>query len=235
MTTDSQKFWLSDPCVLFTDFAIVPTHEMTKAEKMNALTRLALIITGIMFFSKYKHWKTFGVCSVLLIVLLFFGTPDTRDVIRKAKKEASASSDSSSEDETVVENFSIVPTYLGTDFNQTIVSPTFSEEWQIPPPAYDQYTQAPYTGAEKDTFEMPLTPQSYPYGQYMTTTNLLPSDEYYVHMGCGGTQNAREYANSTFLRHDLAFRENMMRLHKKSLARRFRHNTQDTYSPYHSY
>lgn len=222
------KFWLSDPCILLTDFAILPTQDMTKAEKMNALTRLALIVTGCMFFAKYEHWKAFGVCSILLIILVFFGTPDTRDIVKKAENAGS-------DDESVVENFSIVPTYLGTDFNQTIVSPIFSEEWQIPPPAYDQYTQAPYTGSERDTFEMPLTPQSYPYGQYMTTTNLLPSDEYYVHMGCGGTQTAREYANSTFLRHDLANRENMTRLYKKSLARRFRHNTQDTYSPYHSY
>jgi hypothetical protein len=222
------KFWLSDPCILLTDFAILPTQEMTKAEKMNALTRLALIITGCMFFAKYKHWKAFGVCSILLIILVFVGTPDARDISKKAPETPET-------DESVVENFSIVPTYLGTDFNQTIVSPMFSEEWQIPPPAYDQYTQAPYTGDERDTFEMPLTPQSYPYGQYMTTTNLLPSDEYYIHMGCGGTQTAREYANSTFLRHDLANRENMTRLYKKSLARRFRHNTQDTYSPYHSY
>lgn len=233
--TTPQKFWLNDPCVLLSDFAILPTQEMTKAEKMNALTRLALIVAGCMYFSKYKHWKTFLVCSILLIILLFFGTPESKVKPSLLSSSGEQGDQGEASEEDFVENFSIVPTYLGTDFNQTIVSPTFSEEWQIPPPAYDQYTQAPYTGAEKDTFEMPLTPQSYPYGQYMTTTNLLPSDEYYIHMGCGGTQNAREYANSTFLRNDLAFRENMMRLHKKSLARRFRHNTQDTYSPYHSY
>ncbi len=51
----------------------------------------------------------------------------------------------------------------------------------------------------------------------------------------GGARNAREYYNSTFLKNDLAFRENMTRIYKKKLDRRFRHNTQDTWSPFQSY
>ena len=113
--------------------------------------------------------------------------------------------------------------------------PTYAEEWQIPPPAYDLYTNVPYTGAEADTFEAPMRPQSYPYGQYLTNTNLMPGDEYYTRMGCGGARTAREYVNSTFLRHDLARRENMTRLYKKQLSRRFRNNTNDTFSPFVSY
>lgn len=231
MTT---KFWLDDPCILVTDLAILPTQKMSKAEKLNALTRLVIIVGLCMYFAKYRQWATFIVCGVLLIILLYCGSGDSAQQFPSPVTPASADTTIDDRSE-LVENFSIVPTYIGTDFNQTIVSPTFAEEWQIPPPAYDQYTQIPYSGPEKDTFEMPLTPQNYPYGQYLTKTNLLPSDEYYTHMGCGGTQTAREYANSSFLRHDLAFRENMMRLHKKSLNRRFRHNTQDTFSPYHSY
>lgn len=227
----STKFWLQDPCVLFMDFAFIPTKDMSRIEKLNALTRLVLIISVVMYFLKYKQWSTFLVCGILLVIVIYC----MDDPKRKAEVNEDSVTTIPSADEDVVEGFSIVPTYLGTDFDQTIVSPTFAEEWQIPPPAYDLYTQVPYAGAEKDTFEMPLTPQSYPYGQYLTKTNLLPSDEYYTHMGCGGTNQAREYANSTFLRHDLAFRENMTRLYKKSLQRRFRHNTQDTFSPFHSY
>ncbi len=225
----SDKFWLDEPCILFGELAIIPTKDMSRNAKLNALTRLALLVSAGLWVGKYKEWSTFLMLSVLFIVLVYCAG-DQKKVPPPPKAE-----DSDDEQTPLTEGFSIVPTYLGTDFNQTIVSPTYSEEWQIPPPAYDIYTQVPYIGAEKDTFEMPLQPQSYPYGQYLTKTNLLPSDEYYTHMGCGGTQTAREYANSAFLRNDLAFRENMTRVFKKSLQRRFRHNSQDTLSPYHSY
>lgn len=209
------KFWVEDPCVLFTEIKVFPTTEMSKAEKLNALTRMAVIVAGVMYYMQYEHWFTFLALAVLIIVVLnYAGKGDSLPA---------------------VEEFSVVPTYVGTDFQQTIVAPTFAEEWQIPPPAYDIYTQVPYPGESKDTFETPLKPQSYPYGQYLTRTNLLPSDEYYTHLGCGGAKTAREYINSTFLRHDLARRENMTRIFKKKLNRRFRHNCQDTVSPYHSY
>ncbi len=215
---DSTKFWVEDPCVLFTDMFFFPTTNMTKEEKLNALTRLILIITLVMYIMEYKHWLTFLILSILIVVLLEY-----------AGKKSSEKFDKE------VEEFSIVPTYVGTDFQQTIVAPTFAEEWQIPPPAYDIYTQVPYPGESRDTFEMPLRPQSYPYGQYLTRTNLLPSDEYYTHLGCGSPKTAREYANSAFLRHSLSFRENMMRIYKKRLNRRWRNNCNDTWSPYHSY
>lgn len=212
--SDKTKFWAQDLCVLFTDMAFFPTADMTKEEKLNALTRLVLVTALAMYAMDYKEWLKFLLIALLVIFIIQCSEGGKED-----KKE----------DE--VENFTIVPTYVGTDFQQTVVSPTFSEEWQIPPPAYDIYTNVP----TPDTFDMPMKPQSYPYGQYLTRTNLLPSDEYYTHQGCGGTRTAREYINSTFLRHDLARQENMTRIFKKSLNRRFRMNCNDTFSPYSSY
>ena len=204
------KFWLEDPCALLKSLSIFPNMKMSKAEKLNALTRLVVVITGVMYVMEYEYWSTFLVLALFVIIVLQYSGNDNK------KKE----------------KFTVTPTYVGTDFQQTTVSPIFAEEWQIPPPAYDLYTNVPNG---QDTFETPLQPQSYPYGQYLTKTNLLPSDEYYTHLGCGSPRTAREYVNSTFLRHDLARRENQMRLYKKSLNRRFRHNCNDTFSPYMSY
>lgn len=228
----SSKFWVEDPCALFTDLALFPTTDMSKEGKLNALTRLAIVIAIVMYFMKYEHWFMFLVLSILVIIVLNYA-----GAASESFKKGNASQKKSKDDldESEVEDFTIVPTYVGTDFQQTVVAPTFAEEWQVPPPAYDIYTQVPYPGAAADTFEKPMQPQSYPYGQYLTRTNLLPSDEYYTHLGCGGARTAREYINSTFLRHDLARQENMVRIFKKKLNRRFRHNSQDTYSPYHSY
>jgi len=220
----SKKFWLENPCKLFSSLKFFPTEGMTKAEKLNALTRLALIIGGIMYFMKYEHTLTFVALAIMLVIALNYSGEDGFE-IRKGNDTT----------EVTKEDFTIVPTYLGADLQQTIVAPTFAEEWQIPPPAYDLYTEVPYPEPSKDTFETPLQPQSYPYGQYLTRTNLLPSDEYYTHLGCGGARSAREYANSAFLRHSLVYQDNMTRIIKKKLNRRFRQNSQDTISPYSSY
>ncbi len=208
---DKEKFWVKKPCVLATEPYIFPSPDMTKTQKLNALTRLSIVAAGIMYFMDFKYWYLFALIVIILIILLNFNT--------KGEKE----------------KFSIVPTYVGTDFQQTVVAPTFAEEWHDPPPAYDIFTQVPLQGDAKSTFETPMQPQSYPYGQVLSRTNLLPSDEFYTHLGCGGAKTAREYINSTYTRHDLAHRENMMRIYKKKLNRRFRHNVADTFSPYHSY
>lgn len=220
---EGDKFWLEDICLLFTEPAFFPGPGMTRNEKLNALTRLAILITCVLYFMDYPQWLTFlGISVGALVLMAYMGS----------KKSISEPA----EVERQKENFTIVPTYTGTDFQQTIVSPTYSEEWQVPPPAYDLYTQVPHADNE-NTFETPLKPQSYPYGQYLTKTNLLPSDEYYTHLGCGGSARAREYQNSAFLRHRIAFQDNMSRIYKKKLERRFRSNGtgSDTFSPYYSF
>jgi hypothetical protein len=130
------------------------------------------------------------------------------------------------------EGFAIVPTYLSPNFQQTAVAPLFAEEQQIYPPAYDLYENVP----PPTSFDEPLKPQEYPYMQYLTRTNTLPNDEYNIRQLNGGVREAREYENSAFLRHRMAFQDNMMAIHKKKLQRRFRNNTSyDTFSPYTSY
>ena len=223
-------FWAKDPSVLFQNFAIFPTPDMTKNEKLNALTRLSIVVSMVMYFMEYQHWFIFLVLSLLVMVILAYA--GEHEVF--TTKKMGVDGHTSDADEDKIEKFTVTPTYVGTDFQQTVVSPTYSEEWHNPPPAYDLYTNTTSIH-NPQTFETPLKPQSYPYGQYLTRTNLLPSDEYYTHLGCGGTQTARSYANSAYLRNDLQFRENMMRIYKKKLNRRFRQNNLDTFSPYNSY
>ena len=217
---DSEKFLAEDLCVLFSNFQIFPTTKQTKDEKLNSLTRLALIITiGLYFYDSEPiilwsgaPWFSFLIISLLIILLLkYAGKSPNKEILK--------------------EDFTIVPTYTGLNLQETTVAPLFAEEWQIYPPAYDLYVNTP----PPSTFNEPLKPQSYPYGQYLTRTNLLPSDEEHIRMLSGGPRNAREFANNAFLRNDLAFRENMTRLYKKSLSRRYRSSCNDTFSPYSSY
>jgi len=175
-------------------------------EKLNALSRLSLLVSIAMFALDYSFWLSFLLLALLIIVVLKY--------VGQGKTES----------------FSITPTYTSNDFQQVTVAPMFAEEWQIKPPSYDLVEAE----AAKIDFMEPKNPQSYPYGQYLTRTNLLPADEHYTRLGCG-LRSAREYANSAFLRHDLAFRDNMTRVFKKKLERIRRHNCNDTFSPYNSY
>lgn len=211
---DDEKFWAQDPCVLLTNLSLLPTASQTKDQKLNALTRLAIIIAIVLYFMKYEYALQFALCAVLVILLLKY-----------------AGNGSGDRSETKKEGFTIVPTYANPDMQQTTVSPLFSEEWQIIPPAYDLYTNVP----EKVTFQAPLQPQSYPYGQFLSTTSLLPSDEQASRMLNGGPKQAREYANSAFLRHRLAFQDNIQKLYKLKLDRRYRQSGADSFSPYSSY
>jgi len=208
-----QDFWAKDPCILVTDPQFIPSREMSKNEKLNTLTRLVVLITVAMYMLDYDMWLTFLLASMVILLLIKFS--NDRSEVKKEK-----------------EGFTVTPTYNSLNFEQTSVAPLFSEEWQIYPTTYDLYTNVP----EPVDFYEPLKPQSYPYGQYLTTTNLMPVDEYNVRMMNGGTADAREYANSAFTRNTIAFRDNMSRIVKKSMARRYRNsNLNDTFSPFTSY
>jgi hypothetical protein len=150
--SDKEKFWVHDPCVLVTDLRFVPTANMTKDEKLNALTRLIVIVAVVLYFMKVTQWSIFLLVS--LLVILVFGYSGKGEDGQK-------------------EGFTLTPTYTGLDFEQTTVAPTFAEEWQVYPSTYDVYENYPINVP----FEEPLKLQNYPYGQYLTRTNLLPSDE----------------------------------------------------------
>lgn len=206
-----EKFWLEDPCILLTNIRLFPTSDMTKDEKLNALTRASIAISAGMYFMENEYWFTFLIVSILAIVILKYN----------GKKD----------DGKDKEDFTLVPTYANPNLETTTIAPLFAEEWQMYPPVYDEYVNTP----PDVSFAEPLQPQQYPYGQYLTRTNLLPSDEYATHMLNGGPKQAREYVNGAFMRHEMSFRENMTRLYKKKLARRFRNNANDTFSPFESY
>lgn len=213
-------FWGKDPLVLLSNLALVPCPEMTKNEKLNALTRLSIVTSLILYAMGYKHWIVVLLVCLGLIIFVYVSQCGTTDGRSAGKREG----------------FTLTPTFVDTDFTQTAVAPMYAEEWQVPPPVYEIMETIPPPNSPGG-FEEPMKPQNYPYGQLLTTTNLLPYDEYVTRMLNGGVEQARNYANSAFLRNRLAEQDNMMRLYRKGLARRFRHNTAlgDTYSPWCGY
>jgi len=114
-------------------------------------------------------------------------------------------------------------------------SPIFAEEWHVRPPVYDLYINRPPVIPPKEIPNKIEDPRDFPYGQYLTVTNLIPGDEKKIDLFCNKKSSSLAYVNNDFTRHEIAFRENMTRILKKKLLRRFRHNCYDLWSPYYSF
>jgi hypothetical protein len=241
--TAEVKFWLYDPGVLFKNLQIIPSADMTFNEKLNALTRLSIAIGGGLYALGNKAWSTFLVSSVGVIAII--------GVMGLGKKK---------------EGFSMNPAYSSTNLEETVIAPSFAEEWRMPPEDYSMIESQPspgprpYVTNNDDAYdedysligEDPIAgtsrysllnrptrtrgsyEDSYPYGQYMTTTNHMPVDEERIRKS-KGLSDARSYANGAFLRNRVANQEEMVRIAKKRQQRRFRHTTYDGVSPYSSY
>ena len=68
------KFWIKNPKELVCSASLLPYNTDSKAGKMNALTRLVLIITLILYLGGYKQAPMFGMLSLVLIVVGYFMT-----------------------------------------------------------------------------------------------------------------------------------------------------------------
>ena len=237
-TDDRVKFWLEDPSALLRSWDFIPNERMSRDEKLNALTRLVLIITVALYISKYPYWSTFFLVSIVGIIGLKYAMkPEQR------------------------EGFSVPPTYDGINYQETVLAPAYAEEWQVPPVTYDLvdevYQDAPGEYGPNRSFTVQKRPingfasdadryvklgdlsrykdplEVDPYGQFLTITNQLPGDENYIRSK-GQLSTARDFANSAFMRHRNAFQEDMMRIQKKKIARRFGQNLYTVSSAYTS-
>jgi hypothetical protein len=220
-TSVREKFWVEDFTVLLNNIRLLPTSNMSREEKLNVLTRLIIIATIVLVILKWQWWKEFAFISLLVVIIFNYNQIGCN--VNTAP---------------IREGFTVTPTFGPNDpaLSQTYISPVFAEEWQVNPELRSSRTLQ--NGNKKmypSSMLLDHKPRSYPYGQYLTKTNLLPSTEAQLssasQSGRGmmnqtlGLTSAREFANSEFLRNDLAFRENMMTTYKRKLNRRFAQNT----------
>jgi hypothetical protein len=79
-------------------------------------------------------------------------------------------------------------------------------------------------------------PKTRAYGEYTTALNpdIIPYGEY-LKLPLGSLKDVKTYANNFALRSDLAQRENITRVLKQKMARRFAHNQYDVFSNNHGW
>lgn len=67
-----KTFWLKNPTCLFDDLTVIPTENMTLAEKMNAITRLVILVFIIMLIFEYKYSVHFLLIALILIIIYYY-------------------------------------------------------------------------------------------------------------------------------------------------------------------
>jgi hypothetical protein len=67
---DEEIFWAYDLSSLFRCFNLVPYGSISSGSRLNAITRLVLLIYVILLIVKYKHAHLFFVCSIILILIV---------------------------------------------------------------------------------------------------------------------------------------------------------------------
>lgn len=65
-------FWIEDPSALFQTFDVIPDMNMTDAERLNAMTRVIIIITVIMFLFKFQAWWLFLCLGLIVVIIIWY-------------------------------------------------------------------------------------------------------------------------------------------------------------------
>jgi fatty acid desaturase len=73
------KTWIDDPLIIFQNYALIPSYGMTEAERLNAITRLIIVITVVLFFIPIASWWIFFLLGLGLVVVLYLTSKNKND------------------------------------------------------------------------------------------------------------------------------------------------------------
>lgn len=175
----SDPFWLSKPSILFQTWDFIPNQNMTNAERLNALTRLLLLITIGMYLLGYDQYLTVLILGIMLII-----------VLRSTRKEG-FSPRRGNHDPCHTCGFNSTLPYINTKYETTPMN-----QYSHVNDGLRSYTHAKYTVKPVDT------PAPYrevwrkeprwcsEFSQYPSTYNIIPDPV--------GGGPAYQYVNQTF-------------------------------------
>ncbi|MFS8158624.1 MAG: hypothetical protein ACMG6E_00155 [Candidatus Roizmanbacteria bacterium] len=66
-----QCFWLENPGILVSELRLLPRENDSVEMKLNAVTRLVILIAIILALSGWRHWLVFLIVAMVLIIFLY--------------------------------------------------------------------------------------------------------------------------------------------------------------------
>ena len=70
--SSNERFWLEEPVSLLRSTTLIPQCGMTTAARLNALTRLVLLVALILYLFCVGRWWLFLLLGLLLVVILYY-------------------------------------------------------------------------------------------------------------------------------------------------------------------
>lgn len=65
-------FWFENPSTLLRNFDVMPQSDMNDAERLNAMTRMVIIIAIIMFVAQFQLWWLFLALGLITVIALWY-------------------------------------------------------------------------------------------------------------------------------------------------------------------
>lgn len=147
----SIPFWFDDPTILFNKSYINelwPTNVMTYEQKLNAITRLIIILTiiGYIFTLSIKLLFVFGV-TIIMIQLLYLYYKNNNNNDDDIKRKIEGMTNYNDKKSNIIRNPETLETFLKTDFKEGTKKNPFSNvlltqindepERKLAPPAFN--------------------------------------------------------------------------------------------------
>ena len=66
------NFWLENPESLLKKLDILPTVNMDIDDRMNAITRLVILVSVLLYLNKHKQWNLFFILSLITIIIFYY-------------------------------------------------------------------------------------------------------------------------------------------------------------------
>ena len=239
----SDKFWLNNPKILFSNFDIIPTQNMTNAERLNALTRLLIIITIVMYFMGYDQYFTVLGLGIILIIILRSNQPKEHFRPRRGRHDPCNTCGFDSNMAYINSKYETTPINQFTHVNYgprsyttakykvipEYVPAPYSEVWRNEPRFCNEFSQFP------ESYSIPPVKQNY---TFITDPINYPSNrchfedrEWILNTPTGqcqpGKQSVMPAVQSAFMRDSTEFRNYIMGEYVDQFERQRQHNCVD--------
>lgn len=231
-----ERFWSDDPNVIFKSCNIIPTADMTDAERLNALTRLLIIVSVGLYFYGYDEYYTVLLGGMVLIILLRSKSRHQEAFTpHRGGRPACDNCGLDSNQSHINAKYEVTPllqfnhdnaskrSYTNAKYEVTPldVPQPYREIWRNEPEFCGEYNMVPnpYTIS-------PIGEIDTPTGQchYITRSSI---DHLPVSQTQTGLVSARPAVESAFMRDSLEFRNSIMGEHIDRFQRERQHNCTD--------
>jgi hypothetical protein len=82
-----EKCWLEDPSSIFSSSNVMPNHSMNDAQRINAITRLIVLIAAFLFFIPIASWWKFLILGILLVLVIYWTGKRSKGLVENYRCE----------------------------------------------------------------------------------------------------------------------------------------------------